>query len=101
MTCEHLHQLEKALIAAGVRETFWGGAWSQNCREWVYFDCYIDVTKAREMFALSECVRDHSHRGTHDGSQQGFVCEQCRDGITGVYERKRAASVFPNTLLLR
>ena len=43
MICEHLRALEQAILARGIRETFRGKAWSQNCREWVYFDCFIDT----------------------------------------------------------
>ena len=42
MTCEHLRQLENEMIAAGVRQTCRGQAWTGNCREWVYSDCYLD-----------------------------------------------------------
>ena len=42
MVCEHLAALEKELIAAGVPITYRGQAWSDNCREWVYFDCCLD-----------------------------------------------------------
>ena len=48
MVCEHLRQLEDELIAAGVREKFRGRAWSRNCREWVYFDCYLDRDSIRQ-----------------------------------------------------
>jgi hypothetical protein len=43
MTCEHLLPLEEALLAEGIRETSRGQAWSENCREWVYFDCRLDL----------------------------------------------------------
>jgi hypothetical protein len=83
MTCEHLVALEQALIAAGFRETSRGQAWSQNCREWVYFDCYLPAQLVREKFGLAECVEDHMHRGTHDGQESGFVCSVHHDGIMG------------------
>jgi hypothetical protein len=47
MTCEHLRPLEQAMIDAGMKETFRGQAWSNNCREWVYFDCFIDTACGR------------------------------------------------------
>ena len=47
MTCEHLRPLEQAIIGCGIRETFRGSAWSKNCREWVYFDCYLDIETIR------------------------------------------------------
>ncbi len=44
MTCEHLRSLEQAMIAGGMRETFRGQAWSNDCREWVYFQCLLTWT---------------------------------------------------------
>jgi hypothetical protein len=85
MVCEHLAELEKELHAAGIEETFRGRAWSENCREWVYFACYLDRGAIRGRMELAECVKDHEHRGTHDGMEAGFVCDACRDAIMGVH----------------
>jgi hypothetical protein len=85
MTCEHLRLLEDAIIAAGIPETFRGQAWSDNCREWVYFDCFIDIEAVRKRFSLAACVHDHIHRGTHDGQERGLECTECHDGIMGSY----------------
>ena len=94
MTCEHLKPLEEAILARGIRETFRGAAWSQNCREWVYVDCFIDTASVRAQFPLADCVEEHLHRGTHDGQERGFVCSQCHDGIMGRYEETPGAVVF-------
>ena len=89
MTCKHLRQLEAEIIAAGLRETFRGRAWTVDCREWVYFDCYIDRKSIRKRMTLADCVLDHEHLGTHDGQESGFVCTQCHDGIMGVHKQYR------------
>jgi hypothetical protein len=94
MTCEHLNPLEQAIIATGIRETFRGKAWSLNCREWVYFDCFIDTAAVRQSLTIPSCVVDHSHRGTHDGQEKGFVCSECHDAIMGRYEPAPEAPVF-------
>ncbi len=86
MTCEHLRSLESTIIARGIRETFRGKAWSQNCREWVYFDCFIDTEAVRRAFSFADCVIEHIHRGTHDGQERGFVCSSCQDAVMGSYE---------------
>ena len=57
MTCEHLIELEKALLNAGARETSRGRAWSKNSREWVYFDCVLSNESIRQQFKLADCVR--------------------------------------------
>lgn len=94
MTCEHLRPLEQAMLTAGIRETFRGQAWSKNCREWVYFDCFIDTASVRQKFNLPTCVSEHAHRGTHDGQERGLVCSTCWDAIMGAYERSAGLVVF-------
>jgi hypothetical protein len=94
MICEHLRPLEQAMIADGMRETYRGQPWSNNCREWVYFDCFIDTGAVRAHHALPHCVTDHAHRGTHDGRERGFVCSTCNDGIMGAYEQEEGVAVF-------
>ena len=87
--CEHLAPLEKELQEAGIQETFRGQAWSSNCREWVYFACYLDRAAIRARMQLAECVKDHEYRGTHDGMEAGFVCTACNDGIMGVHTSEK------------
>jgi hypothetical protein len=86
--------LEQAMSAAGMPETFRGQAWSNNCREWVYFDCFIDTASVRPRFDFAACVNEHVHRGTHDGRERGFVCSACWDGIMGAYEATPGLAVF-------
>jgi len=95
MLCEHLQTLERAMIARGFRETSRGQAWSDNCREWVYFDCWIDLEAVRRDFRLDACVQEHVHRGTHDGQERGFVCSRCHDAIMGRYEKSADIPAFP------
>ena len=83
MTCEHLIKLEKAITTAGFQEIFRGAAWSDNCREWVYFDCVLATDAIRSALGFAECVKDHVPRGTHDGQEAGFVCEIHKDGVMG------------------
>ena len=85
MTCEHLAALEKALLASGFKDVYRGQAWSKNCREWVYFDCHLDLPLLRMKFSLDARVTDHVHRGTHDGSEAGFVCNVHWDAVMGLH----------------
>jgi len=85
MVCEHLRALEQELLERGVKETYRGQTWTRNCREWIYFDCYLDLSALRARFQFAPCVRDHEHRGTHDGQEAGLVCHQCWDAIIGVH----------------
>jgi hypothetical protein len=86
MSCEHLIAVEQGILAQGIRETFRGAAWSHDCREWVYFDCFIDIAAVRSRHELAPCVHDHAHRGTHDGQERGLVCAKCHDAIMGSYD---------------
>lgn len=83
MICEHLAALERELIAAGVKQTYRGQAWSKNCRTWVYFACVLDRSSLRARFGFARCVEDHVHRGVHDGAEAGFVCTACKDAVMG------------------
>jgi len=89
MTCEHLIALERAIANAGFNERFRGTAWSQNCGEWVYFDCVLPAAAVRRAFNLAGCVRDHSFLGTHDGQESGFVCEIHKDAVMGYHQAAR------------
>lgn len=94
MVCEHLRPLEELLITRGIPVTFRGQAWSMNCREWVYFDCFLDTDAIRKEMTFPLSVQDHSHRGTHDGQERGLVCTQCHDAIIGLYEPAFGKAIF-------
>jgi hypothetical protein len=96
MLCEHLKELEAAILARGIKETYRGKAWTDRCREWVYFDCLIDPEETRKRYIFAECVRHHEHFGTHDGQESGFVCSECNDAVMGLHPRSsRSAPGFP------
>lgn len=84
MVCNHLRALEQALQAAGIRETSRGTPWSQNCREWVYFDVRLDTDALRQRFALLACVVVHENTDQRSGLEKGFVCEECHDAVMGL-----------------
>ena len=96
MVCEHLRQLENKLVASGMKETYRGQPWTKECREWVYFDCYLDNNAIRQRISFADCVKDHAHLGTHDGRESGFYCTQCHDGVMGLHEsdKHNAKNVF-------
>jgi hypothetical protein len=90
MLCNHLAPLERELISAGIPETFRGKAWSNDCREWVYFACFLDREAIRARLHLAPSVVDHEHLGTHDGQEAGFVCTQCLDAVMGMHPSYKA-----------
>jgi len=83
--CEHLIKLENALKQRGMKETYRGKAWSNNCREWVYFDCQLDLTSLRKKFKLPSFVLDHVNDDNKSGMELGFYCDTCKDGIMGLH----------------
>lgn len=94
MVCEHLAALEEALISRGYAVTYRGQTWTRHCREWVYFDCVLSLVDIREIFSFDSCVEDHVHRGTHEGSEQGFVCRTHWDGVMGAHPESGISRVF-------
>ena len=96
MVCEHLRDLELAIASTGIDETYRGQPWSQNCREWVYYDCLLDVAAIRESFDLAPCVVDHKNDDSRSGLESGLVCKNCNDAIMGVHPKdRRGRRAFP------
>jgi len=85
MSCIHLSPVEEKVKSLGVAETFRGKPWGNVQGEWVYFDCYLLPANLIESFSLPDFVKTHEHRGTHDGSELGLVCEKCDCGIMGLH----------------
>ena len=86
MVCEHLRAVEADVAASGATETFRGQAWSDNCREWVYFDRLLDVGDLRARFDLDDCVVDHQNDDPRSGRERGLVCTIHHDAVIGLYE---------------
>lgn len=83
--CEHLQPLDNTLKQSGVKETFRGQAWSDNCREWVYYDCVLDLSSLRKEYNFPEFIVDHVNSDPRSGQEKGFVCTQCNDAVMGNY----------------
>ena len=81
--CEHIAPILRFLQDQGAAVTWIGTPWSRNCRTWVYVDRVIDLQTIREQLHIAACVVDHVHRGTHDGSEQGFDCSVHHDAVMG------------------
>ena len=82
--CEHLREFEGELIAHGIPISFRGQTWSRNCREWVYFKCYIDLAAVRSRLTLAACVTDHVNADSKSGEERGFFCTEHDDAVMGV-----------------
>ncbi len=87
--CEHLIELERALIQKGIKETYRGQAWSENCNEWIYFDCILDFEKIKKRFNLPNFINFHSNDDVRSGLEQGLVCDKCKDAIIGIHSSSK------------
>lgn len=81
--CEHLKQLDDDLQQKGIRETFRGQAWSDNTREWVYYDCILDLEGIQKKYQFPDFVKVHINNDNRSGLEAGFYCEKCQDGVMG------------------
>ena len=86
MVCKHLEALEQQLILDGIEETYRGQPWSKNCREWVYFDCLLDLESLRHQFNFPDLVEDHTNDDPRSGLERGFYCSVCHDAIMGRHD---------------
>lgn len=96
MECPHLAELEKDLLSAMIPVTYRGQAWGDNCREWVYFDCVLDVERLRVEYSLPDFVRHHENLDQRSGTESGLVCERCKDGVMGYLSTHNPSGrIFP------
>lgn len=82
--CEHLVELENEILSQGVKETYRGQAWGDGTREWVYFDCYLNIVKLQKRFDFPDFVKHHKNDDVKSGTEEGFVCELCKDAVMGL-----------------
>lgn len=83
MICSHLKALETELLTSGLRETYRGTPWSQNCREWVYFDVVLDTASLAARMQFDPCVQISENLDPKSGTERGFYCTQCKDAVMG------------------
>jgi hypothetical protein len=81
--CEHLIELDNYIKSKNIKEIFRGQAWSENCREWVYYDCILNIDKLREKFNLDKCVEIHEYNEIKTANELGFYCSKCKDAVMG------------------
>ncbi len=92
MVCEHLADLEQALLRSGAEPSYRGQTWTLDCREWVYFDVVLDIPALREQFDFAPCVRLHENTDPRSGLERGLECILCHDAVIGLVE---GGNVFP------
>lgn len=83
--CEHLYTLDHELKTKGIKETYRGQAWSKNCREWVYYDCILDLDKLQTRYDFPDLINRHVNDDMKSGTESGFVCSLCNDAVMGLH----------------
>ncbi len=94
--CEHLLEVQKYVQSQGIAVSDVLSPWSENCRNWVYFvGVVLDGEALKKRFSLPDFVVVHSHLGTHDGAEQGLVCQMDHDALMGAHPQlARGAKVI-------
>lgn len=92
--CEHLAELENELKSKGIKETYRGQPWSDNCREWVYYDCVLDAEKLKSRHNFPACVIISRNDDQRSGRELGFYCEQCHDAVMGFHPEDGKGKVY-------
>ncbi|HJW29718.1 MAG TPA: hypothetical protein VJ508_10830 [Saprospiraceae bacterium] len=83
--CEHLIGLDEELKRKGIKELFRGQAWSDNSRQWVYYDCLLDLEAIRQRFHFPNFILNHVNDDPKSGTEAGFVCMHCHDAVMGFH----------------
>lgn len=81
--CIHLKPLEDYLIGLGIAETYRGQVWSENCREWVYYDAVLQPERLKKRFNFDDTITVFDYVDIKVGSELGLECSVCKDGIMG------------------
>ena len=82
--CEHLLALDQELKSKGYKETFRGQAWSDNCREWVYYNTVLDLDEIQSRYSFPSFVTVHVNNDPKSGTEAGFECGMCKDAVMGL-----------------
>jgi len=90
--CIHLKEMETYLRSQGAKETWRGQPWTERCREWIYFDCVLNIESLQKKVLLDDCVTVHDYNDIKAGAELGFFCNQCEDAIMGIHPATSSAA---------
>src|SRR4051812_11061384 len=89
--CEHLQPLADYLKERSVPVTWRGQPWTQNCREWVYYDCVLEPQSLKTKLGLESFIQVHDYVDIKAGSELGLFCDECKDAIIGIHPTSPSA----------
>lgn len=81
--CIHLKPLQDYLIGLSIAETYRGQVWSENCREWIYYDAVLKPKELIQRFHFDDTIKIFDYQDIKVGSELGLECSVCHDGIMG------------------
>jgi hypothetical protein len=91
--CDHLLKLDLELKNRNIKEISRGQSWGDNCREWVYYDCVLNLEKLKERFAFPDFVTTHINNDERSGLEAGFCCDLCKDAVMGIHPKFGAGKI--------
>jgi len=83
--CIHLKPVEDYLLSKGYNEVYRGQVWSNNCREWIYFNTILQPQELIIQFRLDSTIIIHDYQDIKVGSELGLECTICHDAIMGYH----------------
>lgn len=83
--CIHLKPVEDYLLSKGYHEVYRGQVWSNNCREWIYFNTILQPQELIIQFRLDSTIIIHDYQDIKVGSELGLECTICHDAIMGYH----------------
>ena len=68
---------------------------ASNSREWVYYDCVLNMQEIRVRFELPGFIEAHINDDFKSGPERGFVCTRCQDAVISIYPNtKKCPLIF-------
>ena len=83
--CAHLKPVEDYLLSKGYKEIYRGQVWSNNCREWIYFNTVLQPKELINQFKLESFIIIHDYEDIKVGAELGLECTICKDAIMGYH----------------
>lgn len=93
--CTHLEKVVEYLTHHAIKEAWRGQPWTDNCREWIYYDAVLDPVFLQRHLSLDACIEMHDYSDIKAGSERGLFCTICKDGVMGMHPNDQQAKGKP------
>lgn len=82
-TCQHLQEIEKAILKDGVDVEIEGDWWHSGNNRNIYFKCVLNQNMINDRFSLPPSVEWHEYDGRAAGHEEGLHCKECNSLLVG------------------